>query len=174
MKNIIKANNICYSEYIKNISFTAYEGEILAIKTDSAYVSSAILSIICGLIVPESGTITINSKKPEVSFFNYGYFFTSGSGEINFLMLNNMLETYGIISRKFESNPKTGYTTFIKSLLSLPEILLIGEPVSSLFCKNAYLLKTLKEIVVNENKLCVITSDNVSYQEFNRFLCIEP
>lgn len=158
MKNVIKAHNICYSEYINNVSFICSEGEILELKTSSEHVSSAILSIICGLIAPESGSITVNNRKPEVSFLNYGYFFTSGSDTINYLMLNNMLETYGIISHKPESMLSSNYISFIKSLLSLPEIILIGEPVSAYFRQNSKLITFLKEIVKKENKLCIMTA----------------
>lgn len=157
MKNIIKANNICYSGYINNISFICSEGKILTINTCSEYASSAILSIICGLIIPEKGSITINNKKPEVSFLNYGYFFTSGSNEINYLMLNNMLETYGIISHKAENTLSRNYASFIKSLLSLPEIILISESVSAYFYRHESLLNFLREIVSKENKLCIMT-----------------
>ncbi len=177
MKNIIKAHNICYPGCITNISFTVSEGEILAIDTDSEYASSAILSIICGLIKPDSGTITINGKKPEVSFLNYGYFFTSGSNEINYLMLNNMLETYGIISHKTENIYKPGYGIFIQSLLSLTEIILINEPVSAYFCRNEGLMQFLGKIVSDENKICIMAAKDINkiteiHQKISRILLL--
>ena len=67
MKNILELNKVCFSyhspdgetEALKDLSFSVKEGEFVAVVGPSGCGKSTLLSLICGLIKPESGTISI-------------------------------------------------------------------------------------------------------------------
>lgn len=67
MKNILELNKVCFSyhspdgetEALKDLSFSVEEGEFVAVVGPSGCGKSTLLSLICGLLKPESGTISI-------------------------------------------------------------------------------------------------------------------
>ena len=67
MKNILELNKVCFSyhspdgetEALKDLSFSVKEGEFVAVVGPSGCGKSTLLSLICGLLKPESGTISI-------------------------------------------------------------------------------------------------------------------
>ncbi len=55
------------TEALKNVSFTAHDGEFISLVGPSGCGKTTILSVVSGLIKPSSGTITINGAPPRRS-----------------------------------------------------------------------------------------------------------
>ena len=187
MKTVIKAQNICYSNYIDNISFTVGEGEILAISGPKKSGKSTLLSLASGLIVPDKGNMLINNKPAKDSFQNIGYFFNKKhfneccpemtnipsnfcieeqSPNLNYILINHLLDTYGLITYKAASasDENDNYChelKLIRSLNSLPDIILFDDPFTMFDdCNNLRLAEMLKHVACRDKKTCIITTSN--------------
>jgi len=165
-KKILEIEHLSYSYHslegetpaLSDISFSVSEGEFLAIVGPSGCGKSTLLSLIAGLLKPDSGKIHINGTNAKDSDMNIGYMLQKDHlldwrttfknvslgleiqkkySEQSFMMINHMLETYGLMAFK-NAKPKElsggmrQRAALIRTLLLQPDILLLDEPFSAL------------------------------------------
>ncbi len=141
-----------------DVSFHVMEGEIISIVGKSGSGKSTLLSLIAGIHTPSSGSIHICGKDLKSSGKSIGYmmqkdnicdYYNSEYGNTNcpkeqlenpensYVQINEYAKTYGIVtfigSYSKDGNSGTRQRiTFIRSLLTEPDILLLDEPFSNL------------------------------------------
>lgn len=143
---------------LQDVSFQVGEGEFIAVVGPSGCGKSTLLSLISGLITPSGGNIYIGNKSIAEAGKNIGYMLqkdhllewrstmkniTLGLEIQNklstesYLLINEMLETYGLI-QFIQSKPSElsggmrQRAALIRTLLLEPDILLLDEPFSAL------------------------------------------
>ena len=162
--DILRINDLSFSYHnlngetaaIHGLSFSVKRGEFLAIVGPSGCGKSTILSLIAGLLVPESGGITFlgeNGRKPGIGYMlQHDHLFewrniwknvTLGL-EIqhrltaeNMEKVRKMLEDYGLSGFSFKkpselSGGMRQRAALIRTLALEPDILLLDEPFSAL------------------------------------------
>lgn len=166
MQNILELKNIGYSYHslhgevtaLQNISFGIKEGEFVAIVGPSGCGKTTLLSIIAGLLPPETGTITVNNPDGSLHYPRVGYMLQRDhlfewrsiyknvilGLEINHMMtqerisyVNQLLFDYGL--EKFRSKKPSELSggmkqraALIRTLALNPGLLLLDEPFSAL------------------------------------------
>lgn len=197
IKNILDINHLSYSYHslegetlaLSDISFQVSEGEFLAIVGPSGCGKSTLLSLIAGLLKPDSGTIHINGSLANNSDINIGYMLqkdhlldwrstlknvTLGL-EIqkkysvqSFVMINHMLETYGLMAFK-NSKPKElsggmrQRAALIRTLLLQPDILLLDEPFSALdYQTRLEVSDDICNIIREEKKTAILITHDIA------------
>ena len=162
-----------------DVSFSVADGEFLSIVGPSGCGKSTLLSLIAGLIAPGSGSIYINGKDIKSSGKNIGYMLQKDQlldwrntlknitlglevqhklSENSYVQINDMLNTYGLITFKssYPSELSGGMrqrAALIRTLLLEPDILLLDEPFSALdYQTRLEVADDIWGIIRNENK----------------------
>jgi NitT/TauT family transport system ATP-binding protein len=164
--NILELKNIGYSYHslreetlaLKDISFGVREGEFVAIVGTSGCGKTTLLSIIAGLIKPESGTITVNNPDGSLHYPKVGYMLQHDhllewrsvyKNAILGLEINHMLEPERLayvdqLLRDYDLEPFRDKRpselsggmkqrgALIRTLALNPQLLLLDEPFSAL------------------------------------------
>ena len=141
---ILSLKNIAFSYHslngeikaLDNISFSVRTGEFLAIVGPSGCGKSTILSLIAGLLQPESGDITFYTKDPHDKKPGIGYMLQQLTPEKKEKVLS-MVNDYGLspFLHKKPSELSGGLkqrAALVRTLALEPEILLLDEPFSAL------------------------------------------
>lgn len=197
IKNILELEHLSYSYHslegetfaLSDISFQVSEGEFLAIVGPSGCGKSTLLSLIAGLLKPDSGAIYINGVAAKESDINIGYMLQKDHlldwrttfknislgleiqkkySEQSFMMINHMLETYGLMAFK-NAKPKElsggmrQRAALIRTLLLQPDILLLDEPFSALdYQTRLEVSDDICNIIRKEKKTAILITHDIS------------
>ena len=177
------------TEALKNVNFTVKKGEFIAIVGPSGCGKTTILSLIAGLIRPNSGKVYINGNEINSVSEKIGYMLqkdqlfdwrtvkqniTLGL-EIKKLNLaenldyaTSLLEKYGLLEfiHHYPYQLSGGVrqrVALIRTLAFKPEVLLLDEPFSALdFQTRLAVCDDVYKIIKNENKTTVLVTHDIS------------
>lgn len=197
MGELLNIRNLSYSYHtlsgetqaLSDLSFQVSEGEFLAIVGASGCGKSTLLNLIAGLIEPSSGIIEIDGKDQKISQKNIGYMLQKDHllewrttlknltlgleiqnklTDSSYIMINKMLETYGLIAFK-DSKPSElsggmrQRVALIRTLLLEPDILLLDEPFSALdYQTRLNVSDDIWQIIRKEQKTAILITHDIS------------
>lgn len=195
MRPILEFDDVSFSYHtingevpaIDHISFSVNEGEFIAIVGPSGCGKSTLMSLICGLISPESGTIKVMGKPLGSSMKNIGYMlqkdhlFEWRTVYDNVKLgleihrqdpkksnISNMLEDYALkdFTHSKPSELSGGMrqrAALIRTLALEPDILLLDEPFSALdYQTRLEVGDDISNIIRRENKTAILVTHDIS------------
>lgn len=197
MGELLKIDHISYTYHslegetlaLFDVSFEVKEGEFVAIVGPSGCGKSTLLSLIAGLLTPSSGYIYINGKDIKSSGKNIGYMLQKDHlldwrttlknvtlgleiqnklTDNSYLQINDMLDTYGLITFKnsYPSELSGGMrqrAALIRTLLLEPDILLLDEPFSALdYQTRLEVADDIWGIIRKEKKTAILITHDIS------------
>ena len=196
MENIlVKLDNLSFSYHtlsgetkaLDKLSFEVQKGEFLAIVGPSGCGKSTILSLIAGLLTPESGGITFlseNGQKPGIGYMlqhdhllewrsvwknvTLGLEISHRMTEENCSRVRKMLADYGLaaFSHKKPSELSGGMkqrAALIRTMALEPEILLLDEPFSALDYQTRLTVSAdITSIIRNAGKTAILITHDLS------------
>lgn len=176
------------TQAVRDLSFSVYQGEFVAIIGPSGCGKTSILSLIAGLISPSSGTINCFCKNDKNSNI-LGYMLQKdhlfdwrtiqdniflpleiqkAKTKENINYANELMEKYGLKEfalyyPKQLSGGMRQRVALIRTLVLKPEILLLDEPFSALDYQTRLLLcDDVYKIIKNEKKTAILVTHDIS------------
>lgn len=175
---------------LTNINFTVYKGEFVAIVGPSGCGKTTLLSLLCGLLEPEHGSILLYGQKPSQKgnssigyMLQHDHLFEWRTIEQNVLLgpeiqkkrtpakqehIENMLKTYGLYKFK-DAKPSQlsggmrQRAALIRTLALEPELLLLDEPFSALDYQTRLTVgDDIGSIIKKEHKTAVLVTHDLS------------
>ena len=197
MGELLKIDHISYTYHslegetpaLLDVSFNVMDGEFISIVGPSGCGKSTLLSLIAGLITPSSGFIYINGRDIKSSGKNIGYMLQKDHlldwrntlknvslgleiqhklNDQSFLQINELLNTYGLITFKnsYPSELSGGMrqrAALIRTLLLEPDILLLDEPFSALdYQTRLEVADDIWGIIRKEKKTAILITHDIS------------
>lgn len=197
MKTILQMQKVYLSYHtlssetqaIKDLSFEAYEGELLGIVGPSGCGKTTILSLLAGILTPSEGQVLINGEKANCKPNQTGYMLQRDELLLWRTILNNvllgleinktkspkkidyaleLLKKYGLYEFKdFYPNQLSGgmrqRVALIRTLVLEPELLLLDEPFSALdFQTRLNVVEDVYSILKSEGKSAVFVTHDIS------------
>lgn len=197
MAELLKIDHLCCSYHslegetnaLFDVSFDVKEGEFLAIVGPSGCGKSTLLSLIAGLMKPSSGAIYIDGKDVKSSGKNIGYMLQKDHlldwrttqknltlgleiqhklSDNSYIMINEMLNTYGLITFKNKkpselSGGMRQRAALIRTLMLEPDILLLDEPFSALdYQTRLEVADDIWGIIRKEKKTAILITHDIS------------
>mgnify|MGYP000896138200 FL=1 len=197
MGELLKIDHISYTYHslegetpaLLDVSFNVMDGEFISIVGPSGCGKSTLLSLIAGLITPSSGFIYINGRDIKSSGKNIGYMLQKDHlldwrntlknvslgleiqhklDDQSFLQINELLNTYGLITFKnsYPSELSGGMrqrAALIRTLLLEPDILLLDEPFSALdYQTRLEVADDIWGIIRKEKKTAILITHDIS------------
>ncbi len=168
---------------VDNFSLNLKQGEFIAIVGPSGCGKSTILSILCGLDKPSSGTIEVDKN------LKFGYMLQSDNlfewrtiykncllglelenklTKENIAYVNKLLDTYGLKDFKnaYPSNLSGGMrqrVSLIRTLATNPDLLLLDEPFSALDSQARLAVSDdVYNIIKKEKKSAIMVTHDIS------------
>ena len=185
VKNLRKIYHTKNSEIlaVDNFSLNLKKGEFVAIVGPSGCGKSTILSILCGLDKPSSGTIQIDKK------LKFGYMLQGDNlfdwrtiykncllglelenklTKENIKYVNKLLDTYGLkdFKKAYPNNLSGGMrqrVSLIRTLATKPDILFLDEPFSALDYQTRLAVSDdVYKIIKKEKKSAIMVTHDLS------------
>lgn len=168
---------------VSNLSFSVEQGEFVAIIGPSGCGKTTILSLICKLIQPTSGTITAYGDNPIGYMLQRDQLFEWRTIEKNVMLgleiqrrknpetekyAVDLLEKYGLGEfRKHYPQELSGgmrqRAALIRTLATEPSLLLLDEPFSALdFQTRLEVCDDVYKIIKSENKTALLVTHDIS------------
>jgi len=178
------------TEALKNINFSVYEGELVAIVGPSGCGKTSILSLISGLLKETAGEIikkdslktaymlqkdsllewrtVFDNAKIGLEVISPASRLIKNKKKENLFYINSLLETYGLgeFKNKFPNELSGGMrqrVALIRTLAVKPEILLLDEPFSALDYQTRLVVTSdIVKILRKEKKTAVMITHDIS------------
>jgi len=166
---------------IENVSLGVEAGEFVSIVGPSGCGKTTLLSIICGLTPPSSGTVTVNAGMGYMPqrdhLFEWrnilqnvllGLEIKKQLSPENICYAEELLDRYGLgeFKRHYPSQLSGGMrqrAALIRTLALKPEILLLDEPFSALdYQTRLYVADEIGTIIRREKKTAVLVTHDIS------------
>jgi len=187
---VVQAKNICKTfknnAVLKNVSFSANKGEIIAICGKNGSGKTVFVRILCGLMKADSGEVQVfgdqigkNREFPQstgIHFESSGLLLSENGFENLYLLslINGLADTKAIremISKvgldPDDRRPVSAYSTGMRqrlgiaqALMDKPELILLDEPVNGLDFAGQEEFRKLLQGLRNEGKTIIFTSHN--------------
>lgn len=198
MSRLLSLEHISYSYHrisgetlaIDDLSFQVEKGEFLAIVGPSGCGKTTLLSILAGLIEPDSGTIHIQNKEQKQSKLNIGYMLQrdhllewknmeenaslglsirrENKDKKKLERLTELFESYGLVSFEMAkpsalSGGMRQRVALIRTLLMDPDLLLLDEPFSALdYQTRLEVSDDIWKIIKKEKKTAILITHDIS------------
>lgn len=194
METFLDFKNVSFSYHtalgetlaLDNISFSVKHNEFVAIVGPSGCGKSTILSLICGLLEPEKGSINIYGNESKV---NTGYMLQrdhlfewrnvyrnsvlgleiqNKKNKENLENVESMLIRYGLMSfKKARPSELSGglrqRAALIRTLALKPDLLLLDEPFSALDYQTRLAVgNDIGQIIKDENKTAILVTHDLA------------
>ncbi len=187
---VVQAKNICKTfknnAVLKNVSFSANKGEIIAICGKNGSGKTVFVRILCGLMKADSGEVQVfgdqigkNREFPQstgIHIERSGLLLSENGFENLYLLslINGLADTKAIremISKvgldPDDRRPVSAYSTGMRqrlgiaqALMDKPELILLDEPVNGLDFAGQEEFRKLLQGLRNEGKTIIFTSHN--------------
>ncbi len=181
-------NNGKETPVLLDVSFHVMEGEIISVVGKSGSGKSTLLSLIAGIYTPDSGSIHICGKELKASGKSIGYMMQKdnvcdsyknvyGGSECpqeqleapgnGYVQINGYAKTYGMITfigtyPNKEATCARQRITFLRSLLTEPDLLLLDEPFANLDEKTrAEVSADMLQLLRKEKKTVLLATSNM-------------
>ncbi len=198
MEKLLELKSVGYSYHslqgetvaLKNINFTVYKGDFIAIVGPSGCGKSTLLSLLCGLLEPEHGSIFLYGQKlsrkgnDSIGYMlQHDHLFEWRTIEQNVLLgpeirkeltparreaVADMLKTYGLYKFK-DAKPSQlsggmrQRAALIRTLAMEPELLLLDEPFSALDYQTRLTVgDDIGSIIKKEHKTAILVTHDLS------------
>lgn len=191
MKPILSINNISYAYHtlsgetpaLLNINLDVMPGEFVSVVGPSGCGKSTLLSLICGLIAPDSGSITLADNASIGYMLQKDNLFEWRSVYSNILLgleiqkkntkearknIDTMLDSYGLSSfKKSKPSQLSGgmrqRAALIRTLALEPDILLLDEPFSALdYQTRLNVSNDIGTIIKEQEKTAILVTHDIS------------
>ena len=191
MENLLTINNLSYSyhtlhgetEVLNHIDFSIQQGEFVAIVGPSGCGKSTLLSLICNLLHPDSGTISLEEGKKVGYMLQKDHLLEWRNTHKNILLgpeitneltsdsyirMDSLLNNYGLDGfKKSKPNQLSGgmrqRVALIRTLMLEPDLLLLDEPFSALdYQTRLSVADDVWNILKKENKTALLITHDIS------------